>query len=577
MPKTLLLCFIHGFKGDEETFYEFPKHLQGLVSNERDDLDVHTAVYPKYETRGDLALSVETFREWYMLQERVTDIESTAANTSAIRHPSVSVIIVAHSMGGFVAADTLFSVLDNRPISPDPAINLMFPLIHGILAFDTPFNGLSRSMFAYGAFSQYQNISSLWSVASTISTFGAGATASTMVDQTTNHNPMFKRWHAIAARSGTYGAIVAGGVAAYMNRQQIAQGLSMVSRDNITQSWQKVNKENISQGLAYVSRDSIGEGFAWMGGHLKFVGALMKQAQLKTRLERLSQLKGVGVANLYTSLGENGYWTGGYFVPKRTFSAIPMEKDTGAMFEEQPNAKAANEIEAHCSMFRIDKNPQYEEMTMRSRDLVLKWMAGDPRRIVDDYKPPIQQRKQSISEKQLFDDDGKLTDAGKTEAVGDGTSEDELQLQAILSSTSMPLPEDGGVDEGALKAAAAVPLPIDEEASMTWKSRITKPFSGISLSSVPRPSVSLPSMPSRPSFSMPAFRNPMKAAKGTPNVVDEVAEMPAEQHLQKTTTQDDASKVPLPVKVLDEPAENIVSSPSVDSSAMDAHEIAKDG
>jgi len=25
MIKTLLLCFIHGFKGDEETFFEFPE------------------------------------------------------------------------------------------------------------------------------------------------------------------------------------------------------------------------------------------------------------------------------------------------------------------------------------------------------------------------------------------------------------------------------------------------------------------------------------------------------------------------------------------------------------------------
>jgi len=85
MAKTLLLCFIHGFKGDEETFFEFPKvsvlhashsessltrniqHLQRVVSEERWDLEVHTAVYPKYETRGDLAACVETFREWFVL------------------------------------------------------------------------------------------------------------------------------------------------------------------------------------------------------------------------------------------------------------------------------------------------------------------------------------------------------------------------------------------------------------------------------------------------------------------------------------------------------------------------------
>ena len=28
-------------------------------------MDVRSAVYPKYETRGDLAACVETFREWY--------------------------------------------------------------------------------------------------------------------------------------------------------------------------------------------------------------------------------------------------------------------------------------------------------------------------------------------------------------------------------------------------------------------------------------------------------------------------------------------------------------------------------
>ena len=32
MIKTLLLCFIHGFKGDEETFFQFPevRHLHQI-------------------------------------------------------------------------------------------------------------------------------------------------------------------------------------------------------------------------------------------------------------------------------------------------------------------------------------------------------------------------------------------------------------------------------------------------------------------------------------------------------------------------------------------------------------------
>jgi len=71
---------------------------------------------------------------------------------------------------GFVAADALFSVLDNKPVSSNPDLKLMFPLIQGVMAFDTPYNGLARAMFAYGAFSQYQNISSMWNVLSTVST-----------------------------------------------------------------------------------------------------------------------------------------------------------------------------------------------------------------------------------------------------------------------------------------------------------------------------------------------------------------------------------------------------------------------
>jgi hypothetical protein len=116
MIKTLLLCFIHGFKGDEETFFQFPEvrhfhqvsyekqlltdtiqDLKNAVSEKNSELDVQTRVYPKYETRGDLAACVETFREW--LQDQVTDLERNVATPSAILDPSVSVILVAHSMG----------------------------------------------------------------------------------------------------------------------------------------------------------------------------------------------------------------------------------------------------------------------------------------------------------------------------------------------------------------------------------------------------------------------------------------------------------------------------------------------
>src|SRR5882757_8993214 len=103
---------------------------------------------------------------------------------------------------GFVAADALFSVLDNRPMSSDPKIRLMFPLIQGLIAFDTPYNGLSRSMFAYGTFSQYQNISSLWNVGTSVGTLltGTGARAAAANQLASSQSPSWKRWQLLAAR-----------------------------------------------------------------------------------------------------------------------------------------------------------------------------------------------------------------------------------------------------------------------------------------------------------------------------------------------------------------------------------------
>jgi hypothetical protein len=211
----------------------------------------------------------------------------------------------------------------------------MFPLIQGVLLFDTPLNGLARSMFAYGAFTQYQKLSGIYNILSTVTsslaigggsassagatTVAAGAGGAALASQAGS----WRRWQALASRTGAYGAIMAGGVAAYVHREQIYNSLSSFSIPT-KESLAKVNyKDNISQGLMFVSRDAIGEGFSWMASHLKFVGALMKTGQLTQRLERLESLEGVGVTNFYTSLGQNDVWNGGYFVPKRTFCAVP--------------------------------------------------------------------------------------------------------------------------------------------------------------------------------------------------------------------------------------------------------------
>jgi len=45
----LLVIFIHGFKGSDNTFKEFPRRLQHVLSESIDDICVESIVFPAYE------------------------------------------------------------------------------------------------------------------------------------------------------------------------------------------------------------------------------------------------------------------------------------------------------------------------------------------------------------------------------------------------------------------------------------------------------------------------------------------------------------------------------------------------
>ncbi|KAH6669462.1 hypothetical protein B0J14DRAFT_703417 [Halenospora varia] len=577
MVQTLLLTFIHGFKGDEETFFGFPSELKDTIQPCFPDLKIQTAVYPKYETRGDLAACVETFIEW--LQDRVTSLEQQNGNKKAISEPSVGVVVVGHSMGGFVAADTVFSILENRPnILDAEGRRAMFPLVLGLLTFDTPYNGLARSLFAYGAFSQYQNFSNLYSIFSTLTgslgiSAAQGVAARSAASQSASGvaaagaaskggPTSWKRWQILAARTGTIGAIVAGGVGAYVHREAIGNQLSKISlpsRESLPTMPTSLpampksmpampgfpSRETVEKGLGYVgvNRDSIGGGFAWLSSHLKFVGSLMKQAQMTARLKRLEGLGGIGRVNVYASLGENGIWTGGYFVPKRTFCAVPVSKVDKSIKEgkepekgkepkerdwwiECPNSTAENEVAAHCSMFQGDKNENYELLLNIAKENIEKWVKGERKEVVDDFvvEEHSLERRQSIVLDAVLDDDGLVKESAEPEKQEVNTeaevpkeeSEDEKQLRLILESQELPEPEDGGVSDEELNKALEVPLPEDEEIEPSKETveeskqvpvaaQNTETTQELGDTKAPAKKSWVPSMPKMPSMSMPSI------------------------------------------------------------------------
>ncbi|KAK1688995.1 hypothetical protein BDP55DRAFT_510040, partial [Colletotrichum godetiae] len=471
MPRTLLLCFIHGFKGNENTFYDFPDDLKRSVTKQLPDHRVESIVYPQYETKGELAQATEAFLSW--LKERVMDVRK--ANVEKPWPPKdreVGVVLVAHSMGGFVAADSLFLAINERAQSNPSEDDPIFPLIQGILTFDTPYNGLARSMFVYGGFSNYQKVSSVFNVMtalsaaapSTLARLGTRRAATSAVTSTATRNPGWKTWQLVAVKTGTVGAIAAGGVAAYVNREAILKGIKGLNKNSVKEGYQQ-SVDALGQGLAYINRGNVGQSFAWLSDHFTFVGALMKQKELNRRLERMGALKGVGIHDFYASLGENGYWQGGYFVPERTFCAVPEESHpASSLFSRQVLPDVDDEVAAHMAMFQADKHKGYEKMTEQAADLVIEWFKSEEP-VVDDPKfretPPEEVAEDAEVEETLE------KAISNTEAPGQKSDDklaEKVDEKEGSKSADGEMPDESPIDIAA--AASLVPLPADGEGDL---------------------------------------------------------------------------------------------------------------
>ncbi|KAF9885116.1 hypothetical protein FE257_000756 [Aspergillus nanangensis] len=395
MNKTLLLVFLHGFKGDDDTFAAFPDHLRSLVNRTLPAIKVATAVYPKYDTRGELNECVGRFREW--LQNQVIDLEVANQTASPTVDPSVHVFLIGHSMGGVVAADTLLLLASEQPIPSKPSEQtatsspadsgiassahivepgtFMFPHIQGVLAFDTPYLGIAPGVVSYGAEGHYRNVTSAYSTISEVAgLFGLGNNgASTQKTGSSNQNttreplppagettpstdaaatPSWQRWGRYAMFAGAAGAVAAGGAAAM-----------------------------------YSQRQRLTDGWGWVSSHLAFVGCLARPAELQKRLGLLSNVqkdRGIGCTNFYTCLGkgatslvETTNQGSTSFSQKiirskhRTFCTLPAEleghdppptSESGLRWVRAVNDKAKDETNAHISMFQPNENPGFYDL-----------------------------------------------------------------------------------------------------------------------------------------------------------------------------------------------------------------------
>ncbi|KAI1537263.1 hypothetical protein PtrCC142_005196, partial [Pyrenophora tritici-repentis] len=360
--------------GGDETFRTFPSHVKALLQHALPKVTVLAITYPQFETRGDLHECVGRFKEW--LQNKVIDLEVANSTPSPTVDPSVRTILVGHSMGGIVAAETLLSILADQPIhsqsnsqtaagstgSLSDHSTLMFPYIQGILAFDTPYLGIAPGVVAHGAEKHWNTASSAYSAYNSLAdAFGWGAkdTASGAVDTSkmlpapsasstadVASAPLWQRYGKVAMFAGAAGAIAAGGAAAYMKKDQITQGVT------------------------------------WATSHLEFVGVLARPEEMRKRLEKIVKItttQDLGFCNMYTTLGhavnsenkEHG-WTGKVAGKDRTFCNLP-KGSLKNYFMPAVNDKATAETWAHMSMFEPRNNPGYYTLSETAKEKIIEW------------------------------------------------------------------------------------------------------------------------------------------------------------------------------------------------------------
>ena len=351
------------------------------------------------------------------LQNKVIDLEVARNTPSPTVDPSVHVVLVGHSMGGIVAAETYLLLASEQPIPAassaqnperpnfpsnttlgsttstshptprkDPATDAqssMFPHIQGILALDTPYLGLAPGMVAHSlegghkvvanAYNTYNEMSSMFSwgtksepnVASTVGSrskpIGALPAPSYASAEDAAAAPKWQAWGKYAMFAGAAGAVVAGGAAAL-----------------------------------YSQRDRLSAGWKWAGDHLLFVGELFKPENLRKRVESLENEfgeRGGGCANLYSNLGKGA--SEGYGITEsvagkeRTFCNLPVHvsedrkqikegadesKRSAFKWIKAVNEKAPDETTAHTAMFIPRENPGFYALGEQAKTCITSWV-----------------------------------------------------------------------------------------------------------------------------------------------------------------------------------------------------------
>ncbi|EED20165.1 conserved hypothetical protein [Talaromyces stipitatus ATCC 10500] len=128
--RRLLLIYIHGFMGAEDSFRKFPAHVHNLVANALAESHVvYSKIYPRYKSRRPMSAARDEFSSWLSPHES----------------DQTDVILLGHSLGGILAAEVAQAGSENES-SPSRYRHRLL----GTLNFDVPFLGMHPSVVSTG-------------------------------------------------------------------------------------------------------------------------------------------------------------------------------------------------------------------------------------------------------------------------------------------------------------------------------------------------------------------------------------------------------------------------------------------
>ncbi|KAK0498596.1 hypothetical protein EDD18DRAFT_1104114 [Armillaria luteobubalina] len=329
----LLLVFIHGFKGDDETFLQFPQRMQHILSDTIPDCTVESIVFPVYETKGDLNEAVVRFADWLTTLTVEREVASGGGAGKA------KIVLCGHSMGGILAADTLREFVKTKPDQKAP----LWPKIIACIAYDTPYLGLHPYVFKNSATKATEYVSTARTVGSALLGSFAGfgikkAADSKPAAEDTPPPPepktSWSKWAPAAYAVG--GALLAGAAA----------------------------------GGAYYRRDDLGVGYTWATDHMKYVRNLWDEPALHQRVEDLVDIEeqeGVVFRVFYTYLPPVAL----VHPNARTFIVLPKKNAHSAgNFLPANNGVAPDELQAHTGMFGAKTNDGYYELGLQTAKII---------------------------------------------------------------------------------------------------------------------------------------------------------------------------------------------------------------